>query len=357
MARNQIRSVQLLRVAAFLLVFVSHCFPDLSYAGACGVSVFLVLSGFLSYQHRGHEGSVPGFVGVVKRALGKASKFYPVHIVTLIASLPLVMNGVSGPDGMADFPCKLVAQVLLVHSWIPIRSFYFSCNAVSWYLSTFLFIVLLEPYMIRLVTAVERRGLGPTLLLTIGCVALGGAISLLSVDADSPHWICYVCPLSRCVDVLVGMLGASLLRDVANKPGRCIALSCVACAADLALLHYLVGKDPDHPVFYACAWYIPSTLLVVGIAGLDGSMKRFLDSAVGAFFVGLGNAGLELFMWHQLVIRYVKQVDILQALRDVAPLGWFCIALGLSIACALMWKRVYELLSTRINQRLAYRGR
>ena len=96
MGNGYIINLQGLRGYAICMIFISHCNLMLNvdgrnvtdYLGALGVSVFIMLSGYLSVlNYRVNENS--DIKSYFKR---KFLKFYPLHIITLLVALPLAQR-------------------------------------------------------------------------------------------------------------------------------------------------------------------------------------------------------------------------------------------------------------------------
>ena len=96
MANGYIISLQGLRGYAICLIYISHCNLMLNgsgrnvtdYLGALGVSIFIMLSGYLSVFHcRVNKNS--DIKSYFKR---KFLKFYPLHIIALLVDLPLAQR-------------------------------------------------------------------------------------------------------------------------------------------------------------------------------------------------------------------------------------------------------------------------
>ena len=71
---NRSQSVQVLRAIAFLLIFLSHAFGRLGWWGAFGVSLFIVLSGYLEAKHHLND-KLDAKIFAKK----KVKKVYPLH--------------------------------------------------------------------------------------------------------------------------------------------------------------------------------------------------------------------------------------------------------------------------------------
>lgn len=146
-----IYSLQSLRVVFALCIFFHHL--DLFEAGgSCGVSFFLVLSGFVLAAGYGERAVRPDFVW--KAYMQKRmARLLPLHWLTLL--LALWVHGVLRGEQLSAGP--LVANVLLLQSWFPWYGYFFSGNAVSWYLSDLMFFYAVFPLLMKGWGRVRRR--------------------------------------------------------------------------------------------------------------------------------------------------------------------------------------------------------
>lgn len=130
-----IATLQSLRFVFVLLIFLSHfaygSFQALDAGGDCGVAFFFLLSGFtlsLGYDESLRNGSFRYKTFLCRRL----RKIYPLHLLCLLFFL--LASGCT-LDG------KVALNALLLQSWIPDANYYFSCNSVSWFLSTICFAI------------------------------------------------------------------------------------------------------------------------------------------------------------------------------------------------------------------------
>lgn len=77
-SHSRINSLQTVRALAFLSIFSQHC--GVGSLGALGVSVFLILSGFLMYYSYFDREIGHTFKECVLFSYTKISKLYPMHI-------------------------------------------------------------------------------------------------------------------------------------------------------------------------------------------------------------------------------------------------------------------------------------
>lgn len=144
-----------LRFLAVFFIFLSHLsyfteyeklktiFDNYFYEGYFGVTFFFVLSGFVlcyNYYNKFNSISVNTIISFTKKRL---AHIYPVHIITLLISLPLLYKDII--MNPLNNMVKVVINVLLLQSFIPKQSIYFSFNAVSWNLSSLLLFYALFP--------------------------------------------------------------------------------------------------------------------------------------------------------------------------------------------------------------------
>lgn len=114
-ARSRLDSIQGLRAVAYIAIFISHTGTgDYGCLGAWGVSVFLVMSGFLMMMSYLKKDNIPKFgLGF---AWGKVKKLYPLHVVTtMFAALYAVKTGIALKQTVRDIGIHLT----MTQMWIP----------------------------------------------------------------------------------------------------------------------------------------------------------------------------------------------------------------------------------------------
>lgn len=143
------------------MIFMSHI-TRLNYyengLGYAGVSLFIILSGFLMFYNHGDEidGNMPvsglwkAGAAYYRKGLGK---FYTEHMVTFaFAALLQAYWLVRWPsvEGFWGAVQTAVPNILLLNSFIPKGEYYFSYNAVSWFLCDILFFYFCFPFLARM---------------------------------------------------------------------------------------------------------------------------------------------------------------------------------------------------------------
>ena len=221
---KRINSLQALRAFAFLSIVAAHCgWPYVR--GAMGVSVFFMLSGFcFAINYIPKVNTLPtSFAGCVRFSVSKIGKLYVLHLL-MIAYKVFFLWGM--PHTAGDY-VKLVLQVLLLHTAVPNPYVISAYNGVSWFLSTYMFVCIAAPYVVRLVAEVEHsKKLGEAFAAIIAIMAAIAFASPYITEAlfpDFPTYITYYFPPYRLLDFTLGVLLGKLytLRGGGQKLPTC----------------------------------------------------------------------------------------------------------------------------------------
>ena len=276
-----IETLQSLRFVFVMLIFLSHfAYKDmhsLDAGGDCGVAFFFLLSGFvlsLGYGQQISEGSFR-FGRFLKRRLLKC---FPLHILCLLFFLFVSRPAIDG---------KVLLNALLLQSWVPDVDYYFSCNSVSWFLSSLLFCYLVFPFVFR--------RLSPAL--TLAVLTAGVAVYLL-VPYSRVNAILYVHPLVRFIDFYLGMLLARCHGRWTSSRGM-EPLLLVGLLVALAAYPLADEKFRNAPLF----WLVLIPLIGV-FAQQRGWLSRLLQSAPMRF---LGSLTMPLYLTHQMLLAIVPR--------------------------------------------------
>ena len=153
--RPQLHYLTGLRFLAALCIFFLHAsdhglIPPEAIAQvdlSKSVSFFFVLSGFiLSYVYDKKK------VYTSKYFLDRILRVWPITFISLLFTLLFLPNYLYLPLPSSVFSPGLVllSNIFCLQSLIPIPSFYFGYNAVSWSISTELFFYLIFPWLVKL---------------------------------------------------------------------------------------------------------------------------------------------------------------------------------------------------------------
>ncbi|MDZ4048042.1 MAG: acyltransferase, partial [Pseudoxanthomonas sp.] len=139
---NKLDQLTSLRFFAALLIVVHHAESMMGIGGmgvnwGQGVSFFFVLSGFiLTYVYP----RLATLDDTQRFLRARVARIWPAHVASFALGFALM------PYAWDTWTA--IANLLLVHAWIPQSAYYFSYNGVSWSVSTEAFFYLAFPLLI-----------------------------------------------------------------------------------------------------------------------------------------------------------------------------------------------------------------
>lgn len=340
-----IETLQSLRFIFFVMIFMSHFeydgLPAFDAGGDCGVSFFFILSGFVLSSAYGNKVSSDGF-RYRQFMARRVKKLYPLHLLCLLA---FVVINIRSMD--AGTLVRLLPNLLLVQSWIPSAGFYFSANAVSWFLSDILLCYSVFPVVFRAV----RRMTPMALTGAWAAVLAAYAVLLCNIPDAMTNAIVYVFPPVRTVDFAIGV---TLWRVAVWLKGRHEAVSesrllafdsrsaglrsrLTATAAELAVFAALAMTLAAHPyvnlqIRTACLfWPVNVAIILLFACERQGGAVAWLLRRKP--LIWLGNISFPLFMVHQMAIS-ITLASLLR-LSSITPEPPYWLALTLCAATTL----------------------
>lgn len=326
-----IETLQSLRFIFFVMIFMSHFeydgLPAFDAGGDCGVSFFFILSGFVLSSAYGNKVSSDGF-RYRQFMARRVKKLYPLHLLCLLA---FVVINIRSMD--AGTLVRLLPNLLLVQSWIPSAGFYFSANAVSWFLSDILLCYAVFPVVFRAV----RRMTPMALTGAWAAVLAAYAVLLCNIPDAMTNAIVYVFPPVRTVDFAIGV---TLWRVAVWLKGRHEAVSesrLTATAAELTVFAALAMTLAAHPyvspqIRTACLfWPVNVAIILLFACEKQGGAVAWLLRRKP--LIWLGNISFPLFMVHQMAISIT--LAVLPCLSAVIPTSPYWLALTLCAATTL----------------------
>ncbi len=283
----------------FLLLPATVVLAPAIEAGHLAVPGFFVLSGYVLWINYESWFSDFQFQRTYRFLLHRFARLYPVHIVTLLATLAMVIGGsVSG----IEFPKNLYSpgyffrNLLLIHTWVP--HFHFNWNYPSWSISSEWFAYLCFPSICLLLHQIKETkaafAAASVSALTIVLFAMFGKGLLF-------REMLLVVPLFSmgcCLGLLLGHRASPVHRSYVPE---CILLG-VFCAP------FLVGVN---------RLQIVEHLLLAGLVGSLGWIKSSA-SIVWTNRLGkwIGDISYSLYMCHFLVIKVANQLVPLHSLSQ-----------------------------------------
>ena len=315
--KKRLTSLDAVRTFACLGVMAFHM--HLCTFGHLGVSVFFVMSGFLSgYNHL--ESMDTGHItlgGSARFAYRKIIKLYPLYLIMLVIPVAGEMYGVV--NGMVYLPTmlgKLAANVLLVQAWIPLNEYYFSYNGPAWYLSSVAFAYFMLPLVLRGVKKCRTRRAAVLAMIAI-CVGqaaiaylVEGVYSARVADEnrvrDFSTWFTYVFPVFRLGDFAVGCLMAKLFLTRRESAGAPL----LATAAEAGAIALIVLAELSFENFWlnvnSTTLFLPaSAALVYTFAVNEGYISKLLTCKLTAFISRISS---DIYLIHAVVVMVCAPV-------------------------------------------------
>jgi len=300
--------LQFLRFLAFFCVYVAHAevwlffrFPSVN-CSTCAVGFFFVLSGFVSGWSAYGRDYRFGWKEYGRNLRKKVSRIYPLYCITML--IPALTSGVLQQLASLNFGgdvFQLLKNLLMIQSWFPEGSMTF--NGVGWYVSTLMFLNLLNYPVLCLFTGLKRRRW--RILLFSGCI--GGILFCTAVYCyltkswDLGYWH-YVFPPARMGEYLAGIALGYLVSVVHQGMGRGKQQTWLFTVLEISVLllwfrfMYIFGSPWR---VHILNWLIPNILLISVFALGRGWVSRLFCLRP---LVKLGDISYECFLIHNLLV-------------------------------------------------------
>lgn len=297
-----IRNIQALRFVFIFVVVVSHLIgKSFDSGGECGVSFFFILSGFIlswAYGGKVSRGEFQSKPFIQKQLL----KFYPLHVLMFVILATLDYRLGQGAEWY-----KLLANLLLLQSWVPADSFYFVANGSSWFLCDILFFYVIFAALYRAINGWSRKT-----LLTVGLLVTAVYLGIaFTIPAKFINPIMYASPLMRALDFALGIVVCRFYRSEAGQ--RLKNVVCRQSDATLSILEigwiawfvlaFLIYDDVM-PSLRCTALFavftVPFLLHFIAADSRGGIVTRLLHSSVMQW---LGGISLEIYLTHWGIMR------------------------------------------------------
>lgn len=326
--REKLDALTSLRFFAAAMIVAGHGQLDFGQAGFSrfatsfptpqGVSLFFVLSGFvLSYAYP----TLHSWSHVARFWWARFARIWPAHafaLILLVAAMPDWTYLNLTPE--RPLPV-ILANLLMVHAWIPVKDYYESLNVVSWSISTEFFFYFTFPFLIhRWSTTWHWK-----LVLVIGLWAMvvtvastSGIPVRSSPDRASVHALVYIHPLTRLLEFTTGILAFSLYKRVRGglhlPRGSATAIEVLIIALALTAmwvtLHLSRNPAVSQEIGAAGTYWLKNAgsfpvfaVLIVIFALQRGWVSRVLRLPL---LVLLGEISYSLYLVHTYPLRYLR---------------------------------------------------
>lgn len=302
-----IKNLQSLRFFFIMLVVMSHIIgKSFDFGGECGVSFFFVLSGFvLSYAYG--EKVRDGWFQLKPFLKRQLLKFYPLHLLTF-----LIMLALDARLGHFYSIPKLVANALLLQSWVPSDDFYFVANGPSWFLSDMMFFYVVFPRLFLWLVSMQASRLR---IVSAIVVALYACL-VMAIPQDMVNPVLYISPLTRVLDFALGILlfrfctsayGLRMASWISRQSKSGVTGLQVLMLLEMVAVFYIYELSPSG---FRCAslfWVVSPVFLFVYIATdkVTALVTAFLHHP---FMLWLGSISFEIYLTHFVTLRILNSI-------------------------------------------------
>lgn len=275
------------------------------------VCFFFVLSGFiLTYRYRWVKdvGTSMYFY------MARIARLWPAHAICLFLLIFLIPEVFKVTGRLVPI---FWANILMMHSWVPVWRYYFSFNAPSWSSATLSAFDVCFPFIIVLARRSKLLVLGITFASMLMMVTLSNVFHLPFYLPDSPclQAMIYINPLSRLFEFTFGVCAALVFEKYRDRIKLNFATATLLEFSALGLIIFVnltakAVKAWAEPIFTPAGalWlyntgvaFIPFALLI-GLLGLQrGAVAKFFGSK---FMGALGDMSFALYMLHGVFIAY-----------------------------------------------------
>ncbi len=263
--------------------------------GYIGVGFFFMLSGFI-LMHTYKERYLNGTLSKKQFWLMRLIRIYPLHLLTLFISIPLVQILLNYNMKGIEYPFLL--NFYLLHSYILPNNpnWFWSFNTVSWSVSVEAFFYFSFPFIIAFLNANRKFFF---VLLALGCFAVP-LLMFFFGHRIRIEWF-YINPLIRIVDFLIGVFLYEVYLKLKSDRRLTITVYSELLSVGIFVLFFLMHTSVEPVYRFSCYYWIPIALIILTFAFQGGYISKLLSNK---YFVYLGNISFGFYMFHALIIEY-----------------------------------------------------
>lgn len=348
-------SIQSLRAIAFIGILSYH--SGLLPLGAWGVSVFIVLSGFImtySYYSRELEHSIAfNFMF----ALGKIKKLYPLHVTMMLAVVLLTLlknNFIFTMAKVIQTIKEIVLSVFLLQAWIPNSKYYYLLNGVAWYLCVCVILYFVFPWILDWLKGREniylfKLGIRVYIISILIAIATSFCDVPLAFSDDFSKWVTYICPAFRVSDFFIGCCIGCIFTNNEIKLTKIKASlfeSIVFVYIFVCVVFFFnqMLEGTNSWLIYSILFTPSSLILVLLFAIKQGVITKILTNKL---LVYIGNISSYGFLIHQVVIKYFDYY-----FKGFNKYAKVLVIIILTLICSELFKKVENIVNNKVMDNL-----
>lgn len=273
--KRVIKPIQSFRGVFAILIFLHHFTiggVPLNDSGNLSVVFFIVLSGVVLMLGYGRpDAPRPSYGRFLKRRM---LRIYPVYFITLmIATLVITANRRAG------LSWTFLADIFMLQTWIPMKSWFFSGNSPSWFVADYLYFYLLFPLLLGFL----RRSFRIFLVCLVAVIVF--YFSMLPLIPDEyAEGLIYISPAIRCIDFAIGMAIGFIIvnqKELSRRKRSFVKATIVeTVAVTLTAVAYFARNAVPYVCQWVSWWWIPVGLLIYVFSRApfgEGGVSRLLS--------------------------------------------------------------------------------
>lgn len=379
-------NLQSLRAFAFLGIFICHTHVlnnVLECLGGWGVSIFLVLSGFVmvySYYDKNRI-HLCNITANIKFAYSKLKKLW------LLSFLSVLAMSVFSIFGSHSYPCwnvilKLFLNAFFIQEYFPLngRSF----GTVNWFLCTILLGYFIFPFFLKIlessysiikaIFSILICILIEILIAKIGSKFPSNEVEQFSMlEQNLTTWFVYYFPFTRVVDIIIGFNLGYIFITQKKKLTLIQTTFFEVLGIFLAVLgnfyyvnqssRMLIGDNalisfPEDAWTYSLPFVFSSIMLVYSFAMQNGVISKLLTNRVTLYLAKLSPIA---FLMQSALLSYMSvlynKIPGFERNEFFNNYGcWISLSFGfmLLITATELWMRLYKTLVNIFNKSVKY---
>lgn len=356
--KHRLDALTALRFFAAAMIVLTHAHPIFGSFGIAdaaplgqGVSFFFVLSGFiLAYNYRdfSRDGSISRFL------VARFARVWPLHLVTCVIWIGLIFHFdretyFTGEVGMI----RLISNLTLTQSWIPLKVWSLSFNGVAWSISNEMFFYLLFPLLIGMWSKHWAKLFFVATAALVAFLWAGNALQLKTSDyyeGVSLLGTVYFNPLVRVFEFMFGIFIAKVFMTPAIhdfKASRFGWLYIELMTLGLVVAAMLLAGNPGRiaDTFGTSVGYYYQRegiwlfwgLLILVFALSKGPIAALLSTKPLVF---LGEISFSLYLVHAILITLIEPHA--EAIKQYGLTGYGLFWIVALVSSALLYKGVED---------------
>ncbi|RJX79976.1 acyltransferase [Pseudomonas sp. LS-2] len=356
--KHRLDALTALRFFAAAMIVLTHAHPIFGSFGIAdaaplgqGVSFFFVLSGFiLAYNYRdfSRDGSISRFL------VARFARVWPLHLVTCVIWIGLIFHFdretyFTGEVGMI----RLISNLTLTQSWIPLKVWSLSFNGVAWSISNEMFFYLLFPLFIGMWSKHWAKLFFVATAALVAFLWAGNALQLKTSDyyeGVSLLGTVYFNPLVRVFEFMFGIFIAKVFMTPAIhdfKASRFGWLYIELMTLGLVVAAMLLAGNPGRiaDTFGTSVGYYYQRegiwlfwgLLILVFALSKGPIAALLSTKPLVF---LGEISFSLYLVHAILITLIEPHA--EAIKQYGLTGYGLFWIVALVSSALLYKGVED---------------